>query len=172
MLKGRYVGLRAIERVDLPKLLEWRNQPELRQYFREYRELSMEHQIIWYENILNDPSNLMFALINLESNDIIGACGLCYIDWKNKNAEVSIYIGQDLLYIDGKYAPDAVGVLVEYAFSELCFHRLWVEVFDFDIKKQNLVIKSGFELEGQQRQKYWAEKQWHDSLFYGLLKED
>ncbi len=169
MLKGKYVGLRAIERVDLPKLLEWRNQPELRQYFREYRELSMEHQVIWYEKMLNDPTNLMFAIINLENNGIIGVCGLCYIDWKNRNAEVSIYIGQDLLYVDEKYAPDAVGVLVEYAYNELSLHRLWVEVFDFDIKKQSLFIKSGFELEGRQHHKYWTGGKWHDSLFYGLL---
>lgn len=169
MIKGKYVGLRAIENADLPILLKWRNQPELRQYFREYRELSMQHQANWHEQTLGDSSVLMFAVINIENDDIIGACGLCYIDWKNRNAEISIYIGENLLYIDEKYAPDAVRVLVEYAFGELCLHRLWVEVFDFDIKKQSLFIRHGFELEGRHRQKYWMGKKWHDSLFYGLL---
>ncbi len=172
MLKGTYVGLRAIERADLPALLEWRNQPELRQYFREYRELSREHQDNWYERILDDPSNLMFAIIKLENNTIIGACGLCYIDWKNRNAEVSIYIGEDLLYVDEKYAPDALDVLVEYAFNELCLHRLWVEVFDFDLKKKSLFINFGFQFEGRHCQKYWTKKQWHDSLYYGLLNAE
>ncbi len=172
MLKGTYVGLRAIERADLPVLLEWRNQPKLRQYFREYRELSKEHQVNWYEKMLNDSSNLMFAIIKIDNSTIIGACGLCYIDWKNRNAEVSIYIGEDLLYVDEKYATDALGILVEYAFSELCLHRLWVEVFDFDLKKQGLFIKSGFQFEGRHCQKYWTKKQWHDSLFYGLLNAE
>lgn len=169
MLKGMYAGLRAIERADLPILLEWRNQPELRQYFREYRELSMDNQINWYERMLNDPSTLMFTINNLENNNIIGACGLCYIDWQNRYAEVSIYIGKDLLYVDMKYAPDALKILVKYASEELSLHRLWVEVFDFDKKKQALFTELGFELEGRQRQKYWKKQQWYDSLFYGLL---
>ena len=44
MLSGKHVGLRAIELADLPQLLEWRNKPEFRQYFREYRELNTEQQ--------------------------------------------------------------------------------------------------------------------------------
>lgn len=30
MIKGKFTGLRAIERTDLPILLEWRNKPEFR----------------------------------------------------------------------------------------------------------------------------------------------
>ena len=37
MLKGKIVGLRAIEEDDLEVLLNWRNQPEYRRFFREYR---------------------------------------------------------------------------------------------------------------------------------------
>ena len=49
MLKGNVVGLRAVEESDLNKLLEWRNQPEYRKFFREYRELSMKNQKMWFE---------------------------------------------------------------------------------------------------------------------------
>jgi len=42
MLKGNYVGLRAIECSDLPKLMSFRNRPEYRRFFREYRELNSE----------------------------------------------------------------------------------------------------------------------------------
>ena len=50
MLKGQYVGLRAIEKDDLPILLQWRNQPEYRQFFREYRELNSVNQEKWFAN--------------------------------------------------------------------------------------------------------------------------
>ena len=84
MLKGEKVGLRAIEREDLPLLMEWRNQPEYRRYFREYRELSSLHQESWFENkVMKDNSTEMFAIVELESGEMIGACGLCYIDWIN-----------------------------------------------------------------------------------------
>ena len=49
MLIGKYTGLRALEISDLEKLLEWRNQPEYRRFFREYRELNSENQKRWFE---------------------------------------------------------------------------------------------------------------------------
>ena len=37
MITGNFVGLRAIEHEDLASFLEWRNKPDLRRNFREYR---------------------------------------------------------------------------------------------------------------------------------------
>jgi len=72
MLKGCFVSLRAIEHTDLPELLEWRNRPEYRRYFREYRELNMENQSTWYEKVvLNDPKTVMFSIINRETTDYL-----------------------------------------------------------------------------------------------------
>ena len=52
MLEGQVVGLRAIERADLEPLREWRNRPEFRRYFREYREISPDMQQRWYETVV------------------------------------------------------------------------------------------------------------------------
>lgn len=169
MLIGKNIGLRAIERDDLCQLLTWRNEPDLRKYFREYRELSMENQNSWFEKALTDQSTLMFTIVRLDHYDILGAGGLCYIDWKNRSAELSIYIGHNLLYIDDEFAPDAARVLLRYSFEELGLHRIWVEVFDSDTKKQSMLKELGFELEGRHRQTYWTGQKWRDSLFFSLL---
>lgn len=173
MLKGNFVGLRAIERSDLSTLLEFRNKPEYRRYFREYRELSMANQNVWYEEIvMKDPKTIMFSIIELESNRLLGACGLCYIDWANKNADFSIYIGADNLYIDDKFALDAALIMAQYGFKELGLHRLWAEIYDFDNPKMKFFENMGFELEGRHRETHWSEGKWHDSLFYSLLNEE
>ena len=170
MLKGTFVGLRAIERADLSILFEFRNKPEYRRYFREYRELSMANQNVWYEeNVMKDPKTIMFSIIELESNRLLGACGLCYIDWINKNADFSIYIGADNLYIDDKFAPDAALIMARYGFEELGLHRLWAEIYDFDDLKMTFFENLGFKLEGRHRETHWSEGKWHDSLFYSLL---
>ncbi len=91
MLKGNLVGLRAIEKTDLTQLLQWRNIPEFRRFFREYRELSNENQLLWFEKyVMDDPNTIMFAIVELATEKLIGACGLCYIDWVNRNAAFSI----------------------------------------------------------------------------------
>lgn len=171
MLRGERVALRAIEREDLPQLLEWRNRPEFRRYFREYRELSLAQQETWFQNtVLNDSRTVMFSILDAETKHVLGACGLCYIDWVNKSADFSLYIGAGGLYIDDKYAPDAGRVMAQYGFDELGLHRLWSEIYEFDEAKKRLFATLGFKLDGRHRQTHWAEGSWHDSLFYGLLQ--
>lgn len=173
MLKGKITGLRAIEMEDLPYLLKWRNKPEYRRYFREYRELSMSHQSNWYESqILKDQKTVMFSIIELSSQRLLGSCGLCYIDWVNCNAEFSLFIGANSLYIDNIFAPEAALIMISYAFQELGMHRIWSEIYEFDKQKKLLFEILGFSLDGQHRQTHWTEGKWHDSLFYGLLEDE
>lgn len=173
MLKGKRVALRAIEPEDLPKLLEWRNQPELRRFFREHRELSSVQQDRWYqEKALSDPTIMMFAITRLSDGLLLGACGLCYINSIDRNADLSIYIGVDGLYIDTLYAPDAARVLIEYGFKELGLHRIWTEIYSIDTAKQEFFSALGFSLDGRHRESHWTEGTWVDSLFYGLLASE
>lgn len=173
MLQGEHCYLRAISEADLPQLLEWRNQPEYRQYFREYRELSLEQQRQWFDNVvLKDERVRMFAIVERDTDRLLGACGLCYIDWVNKNADFSIYIGADDLYIDDKYAVDAGATMLRYGFDELGLHRVWSEIYSIDPKKPALFATLGFQLEGEHKETHWTHGQWVDSHFYGLLSRE
>ena len=51
MIKGIKVGLRALEKKDLPILRDWRNIVEFRKNFREVRELSLDDQEIWFDSL-------------------------------------------------------------------------------------------------------------------------
>ena len=172
MIIGDVVGLRAIEPEDLDLLAAWRNTPGLRQYFREYRELTSRDQEAWYQRSTSDPGTLMLAIVDRTADTLplVGATGLCYIDWVQRSAELSLYIGRDELYVDDRLAPDALRVLVEYAFEELALHRLWTEVYSFDERKARLYENFGFRLEGQHRDSHFAKGGWHDSLFFSLLE--
>ena len=173
MLKGKYVGLRAIEENDLSQLLLWRNQPNYRRYFREYRELSQTNQRSWFDSkVLNDKSTEMFSIVDVNTGELLGACGLCYIDWINRNADFSIYIGKDDLYIDEKYAIETAQVMMKYGFEELNLHRLWSEIYSFDEAKKVMFDRLGFKLEGVHKETHWTEGRWCDSLFYGYVLND
>lgn len=173
MLSGDHIQLRAITEADLPQLLEWRNRPELRVYFREYRELSAEHQRAWFEQkVVKDDATRMFAIVDSAGGDLIGACGLCYIDFVDRNADLSIYIGADGAYIDDRLAPDAAKVLLSYGFSELGLHRVHCEVYSIDTAKMALLESLGFTREGTHRQTHWTQGQWVDSHYFGLLADE
>jgi len=173
MISGRITALRAIEAVDLPQLLAWRNRPELRRFFREFRELNNTQQEAWFDSKVNgDPQTRMFAIVELQSGRLLGACGLCYIDWINRTADFSIYIGAGNLYIDGQLAPDAALTLIRYGFDELGLNRLWSEIYAFDTSKAAFFESLGFQLDGRHRQTHWTKGAWHDSLYFSLLASD
>lgn len=173
MLNGKLVGLRAIEKSDLPLLMEWRNKPELRKYFRETSEINSINQETWF-NSINSKNSLhkMFAIVRLDDNKLMGACGLCYLDWINRSADFSIYLGYDNLYIDDQYAMDAANVMIDYAFGILNLHRLWAEIYSIDEAKKKFFNKLKFTLDGEFRETYWYNNKWHNSLFYSLLSTD
>jgi RimJ/RimL family protein N-acetyltransferase len=176
MLSGELVGLRAIEREDLAQLLEWRNAPQLRRFFRERYELGMDDQLAWFEALGSQRGHprdtLMFAIESLADGELVGACGLCRIEWSSATAELSLYVGIDLAYVDEQLAPAAAAILIAHAFDELNLNRVWVEVFAFDEAKTALVERLGFELEGRLREHRFHAGAYHDSLMYGLLNDD
>jgi len=94
MLKGKLVGLVAVEREDLQQLMEWRNNTEFRKHFREYRELNSAMQEQWFEKeVTKDPTTLMFSIRRLSDNELLGCCGFVYINWVDRHADLSLYIG-------------------------------------------------------------------------------
>lgn len=173
MISGKYTYLRAIERDDLSQLMNWRNNPNLRKFFRETDEINSINQNNWFESV-NDKNSIhkMFAIVKLGTDELMGACGLCYIDWINRSADFSIYLGLDDMYIDDKYAIDAAKAMKNYGFSVLNLHRLWAEIYSIDEPKKIFFSELGFKLDGELRETYWYDSKWHNSLFYSLLSTD
>jgi RimJ/RimL family protein N-acetyltransferase len=165
VLTGEHVALRAIEPADLETLRAWRNDPRMRRNFRERNDISPEQQRAWYERMSADPNQHLYAIE--AGGRLVGAGGLLYVDTVSKLADFSLYIGD--AYVDDTYAPDAARVLLDHAFGDLGLHRVWVEVYAFDTKKQALVERLGFTLDGRHRDHRYEDGAWHDSLFYGLL---
>lgn len=174
MYKGEKIYIDAVTREDLPQLMEWRNRPDYRKFFREYRELNIDMQQKWYESkVLNDNSTEMFAIRLNDIGELIGCCGLCYINWVHRNADLSLYIGWEKAYIDEEgYAEEACKLLFNYGFKELGLEKIWTEIYSFDEKKLNLYKKLGFKIDGELRNQYYYNGQWWNSYMLSLLTEE
>lgn len=171
MICGNKVKLVAIERSDLKILMDWRNIPGFRKHFREYREISMEMQEKWFEtNVNNDQNTIMFAIRHNDSNELLGCCGLCYINWVNKNADLSLYIGFRESYIDNEgFALESCNLLFDYAFKKLNLNKIWTEIYEFDYKKKNLYESIGMKIDGILRENYYQDGKWWNSYIMSIL---
>lgn len=174
MIKGEKVYLKAIDREELPYLMNWRNRPDFRKYFREYREINLDMQEKWYEDkVIKDDSTVMFSIKDVENNELLGCCGLCYINWIHRYADLSLYIGWNNEYIDDKgYALEACKLLFNYAFNELNLNKIWTEIYEFDDKKKSLYDSLGFKVDGVLRQNYFHYGKWWSSYILSLLRNE
>jgi hypothetical protein len=174
MLNGKLVGLYAIEREDLPQLQRWRNNPNIRKFFREYRELSVDQHQRWYEEIvIGDPDTLMYAIRRTSDKALLGCCGFNHVNWVHRRAELSIYIGMKESYIDREgYAKDSVAILLRYGFNELGLQRIWTETYSFDKQKRDLLTNIGFLEDGVLRNNYFFDGKWWDSIVISILPDE
>ena len=178
------IVLDTITKSDLEQLRCWRNDPELRRYFREYREISETMQERWYEKISlgDDKSEVHFAIRERVSQRgvtvfetspqmmLVGHCCLTKIDFRNRHAEFGIYIGPKERRGQG-LGTDALCALVDYGFDELNLNKIWCEVYS-----NNSAISAyervGFAREGILRQQQWCEGAWLDSTIMSLLASE
>ena len=174
MLKGKKIKLVRVEKKDLGKLLGWRNNPEFRKHFREYRELSMAEQKKWYkEKVLGNPTTMMFAIRRLKDNALLGCCGLVYISHVYRHADLSLYIGWKDAYIDKKgYAIEAARLLLDYGFRELGLNKMWTEIYVFDKKKKKLYDRLGFRVDGVLRDNYFYNGKFWNSYILSILSSE
>ena len=173
MIKGKLVGLRAVEREDLPLLRDWRNMPEFRKNFREVRELNITNQEKWFEkSCINNPNDFMFIIQRLSDNKPIGAAGLLYINWIIRSADFSFYIGENGAYIDNEgYADDAAKLLIDYGFNNLNLHKIWMELYEIDKEKIAFFTKKfDFKIDGKLRDNCFEDGKFWNSFIISLIK--
>lgn len=151
--------------------MNWRNIPEFRKHFREYREINSVMQEKWFHTVAtNDHRTVMFSVFHKETSELIGCCGLCDINWIHRYADLSLYIGYEQSYIDDQgFAEEACKLLFHYGFQELNLHKIWSELYEFDSKKMALYNKLGFHIDGKLRDHHYFEGKWWDSVMFSLL---
>ena len=174
MIKGKKVGLRAVEKQDLPFLRDWRNIVEFRKNFREVRELSLADQEAWFDHLQKTKHvNYLFTIVDLDTQKPIGAAGLLYINWIIRSADFSFYIGDDNKYIgnDG-IAKEATKLLIDYGFNNLNLHKIWMELYEFDSEKLDFFQNEfNFKQDGILRDNCFEGGEFHNSLIISIINK-
>ena len=174
MIKGKKVGLRAVEKTDLELLKHWRNIPAFRRNFREVRELNLANQEAWLDRTNKNPNDYMFMFVKPEDGEPLGAGGLLYINWIIRSADFSFYIGYQEKYIDNDgYAEEAAGLLLDYGFNNLNLNKIWMELYEFDMKKLTFFKeKFKFSVDGCLRDNCFEDGRFWNPYIISLTRKD
>lgn len=172
-MQGKKVRIRALEKKDLDFVMEWVNDPEITKNLSSLflYPTSKEQEEKWLENIRNfEATDKVFAIETLEGV-YLGNIGLHRINWKDRNAEVGIVIGKKEDWDKG-YGTDAVLTLLDFAFNRMNLHRIYLRVWDFNLRAIKSYEKCGFKKEGILREGHFDNGKYHDVVMMGILKEE
>jgi RimJ/RimL family protein N-acetyltransferase len=173
MITGEIVRLRPVEREDLPRFVRWFSDPEVRRHLLIYLPPSLAQEEQWFERLqerLARNEDVVLAIETLEGVHI-GNIGLHRINWKDRNAELGIVIGEKDYWNQG-YGTDAIRTLLRLAFTEMNLHRVSLRVDDDNTRGIRCYEKCGFQREGRLREVIFREGRYRDQLIMSVLRPE
>lgn len=165
------IKLRPIEESDLRQLKEWRNTDSVRDFTREWRLLSDNDQEEWWNAYCKNRKNVdsgQELMIIMDDRNMVGVGGFVRIEWRNRRAEFSFYIGSDS-HRDEENIKKAQKLLLKKAFNEMNLHKVYWPVYSHD---PNSVIYSKYwDLEAILKEEYFWNGEWNDRIYLSNLKD-
>lgn len=149
-------------------LHDWRNNPQIYKWCRQYTTISFEDQEAWRKRQNEDPKIKMFGIYDY-SGFALGVCGLTDIDLINGNAEFSLYIDPNCQG-QGR-GKEALYVLFRHGFEAFNLKVIWGETFAGN-PAINMFEKFGLIKEGTLRSRYYREGKYLDTHIISMTKAE
>lgn len=175
MIYGDRIRLRADERADLSRFVEWLNDPEVREGISSHLPISQVEEEQWYENMLKTPRDEHPFAIEIRTEDgiwkLIGNCGLFDFNWLCRSAEVGIFIGDKSCWNQG-YGTEVMRLLLKHGFDTVNLNRIYLRVFVANPRAIRCYEKVGFVHEGRLRQAGFKNGQYVDFFIMSVLRSE
>jgi len=173
MIRGERVYLRAAERDDIPTFVRWLSDAETTAYLSMRSPMSRPMEEDWFERAVaqQGKDGYHFVICRLDDDRPIGTIGLFALDLVNGKAGLGITIGEKQLWGQG-YGSDALNALVDFGFGQLRLERIWLEVYDFNVRARRSYEKNGFRLEGTERHAAYRDGKFLDTHLMSILRDE
>jgi RimJ/RimL family protein N-acetyltransferase len=138
------IKVRPLLQMDIPYLRKWRNDPVNTLHLRKIPVITPEHQLKWFQEYLDNPDEMCFAIDLIANNQIIGSASL--YNFKNNQAEFGkILIGDSEAH--GKKAGyNATNAIVSIAFEQLSVERVILHCYKTNNAAVHIYKQVGFEI--------------------------
>jgi RimJ/RimL family protein N-acetyltransferase len=169
VLKGKRVTLRPARGTDAHRLFRWRNDASVTPFVMSgSKTVDEERRRIKRSRTFSDR---LLYIIETKSGKAIGTIGFGDLGDGNKRAALGIMIGESSEQGKG-YGRDAMELLIDHAFRTLGIHKIWLEVFDFNMRARRLYLDLGFKKEGVLREHVFKNGVFVNQWRMGLLDRE
>lgn len=167
---GERIYLRPLEPAQDNHLYStWLNDEEIRRYFSIYPTSDTRGKER-LENLYKDFRHIIFGVVRIDDNSLIGLAGLKDINILNQSAEFYVIIDRSA---HGRgYGTEATKLMVRYGFMELNLNRIQTQDMEDNIGGWRADEKAGFKYEGTLREVIPRFGSYHNVKVYSLLKRE
>ena len=121
-----------------------------------------------FEKHIHNQSERRFIL--MDDKQTVGLVELVEIDLIHRNAEFQIIIDPQS---QGKgYASIATKLAIEYAFTILNLHKIYLLVDKKNDKAIHIYQKTGFQIEGELKEEFFINGSYHDAIRMCMFQRD
>jgi RimJ/RimL family protein N-acetyltransferase len=170
-LQGKLVYLRPFTAEDLPQLMAWFNDPQIRGLTGEVFPTDPKGMDEFLERIHNDHERVWLAIVRQEDDRLIGETGLLRMFPAWRTTDMSIILGDPTAWGKG-YGREVMELMLDYAFGSLNFHRVAIGVVGTNTRALKFYEGVGFKQEGIQRDGYFFDHHYQDFVMMSLLEEE
>jgi len=170
MLNGKLTYIRPLGVNDLDILFDWYNDNEFSYWISGNWPLTTLLRQEEIEQKLYEEDDHRYGICNLEGT-LIGTVGFDQFNIPARSARIFIGIGLKEFWGQG-YGEDALNVFLRFLFNQWNLHRITAETWQNNTRALRCYQKLGFCIEGNLREAYYIDGQYHDAIVLGLLKRD
>jgi len=134
------------------------------------RVTSLEGEKSYIES-MTKHGEYQFAIIDKNTNKLLGNGGFNNINHINKTAEVGLFIGEEEDRNKG-LGTEALRLLVKYGFEYLNLNNIMLRVYSFNERAIKCYTKTGFKEFGRRHNTTIIKNVTYDEIYMEILRED
>lgn len=136
-----------------------------------HRRPGVEEVGAWCAGLEGRTDRLDLAITEDPGGRYVGELALVDIDRHNETAEYRISLAS-IEFTGYGIGKEATRLLLTHAFDHIGLHRVWLEVYTFNMRAISAYRACGFSVEGRLRDSLFWEGRRHDALVMSVLEGD
>ncbi|NKL67142.1 GNAT family N-acetyltransferase [Rhizobium leguminosarum bv. viciae] len=171
VLKGQNFILRTAQASDASSLVGLARDPTIHKMYGgsaaalepPYNEIEAQQ---WVKGIMDQPCAWV-----IDVGIVIGTARLDGIDLQDRRASYAIGIHSPE-WLGKGIGTEATNLVLGFAFTTLQLHRISLRVIAYNTRAIRSYEKSGFVVEGLEREAGFVDGEWHDDVMMGILDRE
>jgi RimJ/RimL family protein N-acetyltransferase len=165
---GGAIYLRPLEVSDARTIAPWFNDPEVARFLLRSHPMTLHGEEEFLRRLATKETDVVLGVVVKEIDQLIGTVGL-HPEYRCRSARFGVALGEKSAWGRG-YGTEATRLAMAHAFETLNMNRVWLHVYEYNVRGLQIYERIGFRTEGRLRQETYRDGRYWDVIVMGLLR--